>query len=88
MARRLTKRERADLISEADFDAMRPSNMREHHEVVNAPLQRVWTILDDGGVTDVLYASPGFHIVNKIGYVITEIPWTDDCKDAIYHDPD
>lgn len=34
----------------------------------------VWTILDCDGE---LYISAGYHIVNRIGYLITEIPWED-----------
>lgn len=35
----------------------------------------VWTILDCDGR---LYVSPGFHFVNRIDYVLCEVPWTDE----------
>lgn len=35
----------------------------------------VWTILDCDGR---LYVSPGFHLVNRIDYVLCEVPWTDE----------
>lgn len=35
----------------------------------------VWTILDCEGR---LYVSPGFHFVNRIDYVLCEVPWTDE----------
>ena len=35
----------------------------------------VWTILDCDGK---LYVSPGFHFVNRIDYVLCEVPWTDE----------
>jgi hypothetical protein len=30
------------------------------------------------------YALPGFHVVNKLGYVMTRKPWSDSTPDAIY----
>lgn len=36
------------------------------------PIERVWTIVDTEGD---LYALPGYHRVNRIGYVVTEVPW-------------
>lgn len=35
----------------------------------------VWTILDCDGR---LYVSPGFHLVNRIDYVLCQVPWTDE----------
>jgi hypothetical protein len=35
----------------------------------------VWTIVDCDGK---LYVSPGFHLVNRIDYVLCRNPWTDD----------
>lgn len=35
----------------------------------------VWTIVDCEGK---LCVSPGFHIVNRIDYVVCEVPWTDE----------
>lgn len=48
----------------------------QHHEVVDLPLNQVWTVVegDSGG----LYAVPGFHIVNKLHYAVTEEPWTEE----------
>lgn len=33
----------------------------------------VWTIIE--GDNDKMYASAGYHIVNRFGYIITEQPW-------------
>ena len=33
-----------------------------------------WTVLDCDGK---LYVSAGFHFVNRIGYIRTELPWDD-----------
>jgi hypothetical protein len=35
--------------------------------------QHVWTVTEHGGLT---FAQAGYHIVNKIGYVVTVQPWT------------
>jgi len=45
-----------------------------YDEVKLQPLHHVWTILegDDGS----LWACAGFHIVNKLGYITTERPWS------------
>lgn len=36
----------------------------------------VWTWVD-GTESDSTYLIPGYHIVNRIGYILTEKPWTD-----------
>ena len=36
--------------------------------------EKVWTLLDvDGG----LYISSGYHFVNRVGYFVTEVPWSE-----------
>lgn len=49
-----------------------PSGIDEH---------RVWTIVDGDGK---LYVTPGYRLVNRIGYVVCERPWCDDDM----HQPD
>ena len=41
----------------------------------DAEPRRVWTIVDCDGQ---LHVSPGYHFVNRIGYVLCEVPWTDE----------
>lgn len=54
-------------------------------DVRNERLEHVWTIVESGEDSDLnWYAAPGFHVVNKLGYVTTEKPWTDEALDAIY----
>jgi hypothetical protein len=36
---------------------------------------RVWTIVDCDGH---LYVNPGYRFVNRIDYVLCEVPWTDE----------
>lgn len=47
---------------------------REHEhvlEVLKTEPQKVWTVLDCDGS---LIASSGYHHVNRVGYIITELP--------------
>jgi hypothetical protein len=48
----------------------------QHEEVKNLPLHQVWTVVE--GDNGKLYALTGFHIVNKMHYVVTEEEWTDE----------
>ncbi len=59
--------------------------MFEFEDVKDQPLNHVWTIIESGSDEDGnWYAPPGFHIVNRMGYVMTKKPWTDELRDAIY----
>lgn len=60
-------------------------------EISAFPLEHVWTVLADEGVHEDetedasnWYASPGVHLVNALGYVVTEKPWQTDTSDAIW----
>ena len=45
----------------------------------------MWTVVETGWVGDGnWYACPGFHIVNKIGYVMTKKPWDESVIQAVY----
>jgi hypothetical protein len=60
--------------------------MFEHEDVKDHPLEHVWTIVDTGAYEDEnWYAMPGFHIVNKLGYIMTKRAWTADTPHAIYY---
>lgn len=64
--------------------------------VLQTDPQRVWTVIDvdlsdgaphpygdeDGDNCWVIVA--GYHRVNRIGYLITEIPWQDDFIEVVY----
>ena len=47
----------------------------EFEQVKMQDYRRVFTVIDAEGKS---YASPGFHFVNRLGYFIVEIPWTDE----------
>lgn len=79
------------LISERDFEDLwgvhlLPSgDLFEFDDVHYQPLRHVWTIVDSGDDNDGnWYALPGFHIVNKLGDVMTRKPWSDTTPGAIY----
>ena len=59
----------------------------------NIPLGRVWTVLETGDPDDEnWYVTPGYHVVNKIDYAVTEIPWEHENIEGVFHednrDPD
>lgn len=57
----------------------------EFEDVKDRPVGNVWAILESGDGDDGnWFASPGFHIVNRMGYVMTKKPWTDELRDAVY----
>lgn len=61
------------------------SGMFDYNDVKDQPLERVWTLVDTGTYEDEnWYAIPGFHIVNKLGYIMTRRAWRADTPDAIY----
>lgn len=49
----------------------------------------VWTILESGdGDDDALYVSAGYHLVNRLGYIVTEQPWETGIEDAVWMEDD
>jgi hypothetical protein len=57
-------------VPAADGDAVRPSD-----DGLDKASTKLWTIVDgdDGG----LYAVSGWHLVNRVGYLLTEEDWTE-----------
>lgn len=39
---------------------------------------RVWTLVDNNPNSHYLDVIPGVHWANRMGYFITEVPWTDE----------
>lgn len=57
----------------------------DYEDVEHQPIEHVWTIIDTGCYeNENWYASPGFHIVNRLGYILTRRAWTIGTRDAIY----
>ena len=54
-------------------------------EVKDRPVNFIWTITQSGGeAPDHWIAAPGFHVVNVLGYVLTQRPWNSTTPDAYY----
>lgn len=84
-------------ITEEQFDNLRPvKNPHGDHGfdgalfetfgaelnfVRNQPENRVWTLVDDDEGNPTIVS--GFHLVNRIGYFVTEEPWTEECTVAL-----
>lgn len=45
---------------------------KEFEYVKKQNIKNVWTVIEEDGE---LYVIPGFHIVNRFGYLITEKKW-------------
>lgn len=45
--------------------------------------EHVWTIVE--GDSGDLYASAGYHVVNRLGYIVTEMPWVTGLEEAVWH---
>ena len=86
-----------DYISERDFDevwgarAKVSGDLYFYEEVKSLPIEYVWTVsegedLNENGfnLDNNWYASPGIFVTNALGYLITERPWGDDTRDAIW----
>lgn len=47
------------------------------NEVKAVNPNRVWTMVDNNPNSVYLDVVPGIHLFNRMGYFITEVPWTD-----------
>lgn len=75
------------LQSEEDTGSILPDDMcsfggcmyetfgQELDYVKQQPNKRIWTIVDE---EDKLYVIAGFHIVNRLGYLVTNEEWSDE----------
>ena len=49
------------------------------------PLKHVWTgVTGDDNESE--YAVPGYHVVNRVGYVVTVNPLRDETQDAVWYE--
>lgn len=61
------------------------NGLMDFEEANTHRLDHVWTVVESGDDGDGnWYAMPGFHYVNRLGYIVTERRWIDDTLDAIY----
>jgi len=47
--------------------------------VKSFPAENIWTVIDGEGTTLILIR--GFHVIDRIGYIITDVPWTKESCD-------
>jgi hypothetical protein len=65
----------------ASFDGYLMETYGEEMDLVHqAPTSHVWTVVDSEESDDLLLIS-GYHYVNRIGYILTELPHYD--KDIV-----
>ncbi len=80
----------ASMISEDEFwdvwglITAPDANFLTHDVVRKFPLHHVWTVVDSADNCN-WYAMPGYHFVNRAGYIMTCKPWEDPTLDAIYY---
>lgn len=39
---------------------------------------------EEAGLEEFWVISKGFHLVNRLGFIVTQVPWNDETKDAQY----
>jgi len=67
--------------------------MDDHAEAVRFAEARglshknVWTIIESGE-DETLYVSAGFHLVNRLGYIVTEKPWETALEEGVWMEDD
>lgn len=54
----------------------------ELEEVKKHSPYNVWTLVD---AEDELFINPGWHLVNRQGYFITEVPWSESSESEEYY---
>lgn len=57
----------------------------DYHETRQFPMNHIWTLVESGE-KDNTYAIPGYHMVNRVGYLVTEKQWTDDNIEVLWID--
>lgn len=76
-----------DEFEEQFHPIQKPDNdgLLEWEDVKDLAPENVWTIVETGDpVNDSWYAIPGFHYVNKIGYLRSETRWVTDDMEAVW----
>jgi hypothetical protein len=73
---------KAEFLTEAEYyERFAPiegpdgSDIWEHRYVQTKPTSHIWSVVEVDGD---LFVIPGWHVVNVIGFNVTEQPWTHD----------
>lgn len=83
--RRLTEDEFWDLYY--PIDASPEEVMWEYEETKQYPITQVWTIVPSEDNSEIEIALPGYHIVNRVGYIVTRKPWTTTLIEGVWYQP-
>lgn len=60
--------------------------LREYDAVKDLDIHYVWTVVEGDDGTWVI--DSGFHVVNKLGYLVTKNPWVTGLESGEYMSPD
>lgn len=60
------------------------SDLWQWSELDGIPTNRIWTAVED----EITSAIPGVHHVNRIGYLVSTVPWPHENLDVDLTDPD
>lgn len=52
-------------------------------DTIGLPADQVWTLVE--GDSGLIWALPGYHVVNRIGYVVTEKKWYEPDLEALWY---
>ena len=58
-----------------DAGILRPLELTD--DMLDGENRHLWTLVDPMVDSGMQYWLPGYHYVNREGYVFTEVPWTD-----------
>ena len=84
-------------LTETEFEVMfhprmNDENYWEFDEVKDMDYRVVWTVVETGDPdNESLYALPGFHIVNRLGYLVSDVAWDDEADgdvEAVWDEAD
>ena len=50
----------------------------DYDELITHPTDRVWTLVDNDPNSNYVEIENGYHLVNRLGYFVTEVPWEGD----------
>lgn len=53
-------------------------DLLDEDQLAGAEANHIWTVLDTDGT---MYVVAGTHMVNRLGYVLSEQPWTDESEE-------
>ena len=51
---------------------------KDLEEVKQYQNNQIWTLVDNNPNSSYLDVVSGFHLVNRMGYFVTEVPWTEE----------